>query len=133
MDPVVQWDAILRIAQTLALLGSIAVNCYVLWRTREDKLIEAARTAHSTLSDDFEAHRESVAQEHRMNTKAHGDLDRRVSVLEEAAKHMPTHRDLQGIQTQLSELKSAVASVDERSETTLETVQSVQRYLMEHR
>lgn len=114
-----QW---LRLVQVIVLLGSVAVNVVLFNATRNDKRYQ-----------EFDTRLAGIATQKRaMQTEIQG-IDKRVAVHEARIASMPTHSDLQEIRRELTSLKASTAAIEERSETTLETVRSIQSYLLENK
>ena len=113
-----QW---LRLVLVLVLVGSVSVNVFLFHRSRADQRLK-----------EFDQRLTGIATQKRAMQTDLAAIGQKVAVHEARLAAVPTHRDLDEIRRDLTSVKATTAAIDERSETTLDTVQSIQRYLMEH-
>ena len=114
-----QW---LRVLQMVVLAASVLVNLFLFVRARSDERFK-----------EFDARLAGLASQKRAMQAELTQVDKRSAVHEAKLASMPTHADLQEIRRELTSLKASTAAIEERSETTLETVQSIQLYLLENK
>ena len=121
----------LIILQIAALLGSGALNVYLFMRARSKEWLAGITAAidkvdRARLAD----HREAMLAI-GVREKFDHDLDRRLVAVEKHLDAMPTHADLVALRRVVSQVSERLSAVDERSETVLEAVRTLQRFLME--
>lgn len=112
-----QW---LRLVQIVVLVSSVGVNVFLFNRARDDQRFK-----------EFDDRLSGIANQKRTMQAELQGIDKRVAVHEARLASMPTHGDLQEIRRELTSLKASTAAIEERSETTLDTVRSIQSYLLE--
>lgn len=121
----------IKVAGILVLIANMGLSAYLFMKARSTKAIDDLTRSHSLLVGKLEGTEARTRQEIQLLVQRDGDMDKRLSVLETRVAHMPTHNDLAAIQMQLRDMSSDVATVIERSETTLEMVRSIQQHLVE--
>lgn len=114
-----QW---LRLLQILVLAASVTINVFLFVRTRSDERFK-----------EFDARITGLANQKRAIQAELQLVDKRGAINEANLASRPTHGDLQEIRRELTSLKASTAAIEERSETTLKTVQSIQTYLLENK
>ena len=112
-----QW---LRVLQMVVLAASVLVNLFLFMRARSDERFK-----------EIDARLAGLANQKRAMWSELQQVATRGAVHEARLASVPTHGDLQEIRRELTSLKASTAAIEERSETTLETVQSIQLYLLE--
>lgn len=122
------WGDWLKLVHLAASVIGIAVTVALYLRTRSTKVIDDLKRALSDGDSDLRTALEGHASEVATTLRDHGH---RLSVLETTVRHMPRHNDLIDIRRELSVLNGTVAAIEERSESTLEMVRSIQQHLME--
>ncbi len=122
---------LLTLAHVATMLLCMAVSVFLYRRTADTKALEAVREAHDRASGELKTKMTALTQELRISSARDGEMHTRISILETQMRHVPTHQDLILIKNELKDLNSTVAAVNERSESTVEMVQSIHKYLLE--
>lgn len=115
---VIEW---LALGQIVALGLSGAINLWLYFSVRSDKRWKAF--ADSIAQGDAGLAAELQRSDRRLGD-AHAAFDRRLSVLEAKVDGMPTHDDI-------SEMRDQLSRIDERSESTQESVRRIEQHLLE--
>lgn len=119
-------DLLLKIGSTAAIVLSFALNLYLFLRSRADdrfdRINERADRMAKAMQDEIQERRAEASR-----------LERNHAVLEATVSGLPTHDDLGDIREELSTLARTLASVNQRSETTLNSVQRIENYLLERK
>lgn len=116
-------DDWLRIGTFVVLIGSTATNVVVFLLARNDKRF-------SELQQSIEELAEEGAREDAARLAAHNELSKRIAVIEEWRKHVPTDEDISDIRREMAIQGHQIASIAERSVTTLQAVQRIEEYLL---
>ena len=124
---------LLTIAHVATMLLCLAVSVFLYRRAADTKALEDVRKEHGRASGELERKMTALTQELRIASSRDGDMHTRISVLETQIRHVPTHQDLINIKNELKDVNSQLAAVNERSESTVEMVQSIHKYLLEHK
>ena len=103
----------MKALQALAWIGSAALNIYLYLRAKSDKR--------------FEEYDEALAQ----YDKGQAQMDRRLVKLETEFEGAPDHQDLKRIETALGVLNGDVATVKERSMSSLQSLRRIEAHLLE--
>lgn len=119
--------------QILAILGSACVSLYLFRRAADTKALESVRSAHSKASTELKGQMATLSSDLRLAAVRDGEMHARISVLETQMRHVPTHGDLMHIRNELRDVNGTLAAVNERSESTVDMVRSIQKYLLEHK
>lgn len=119
--------------QILAIIGSSAVSLYLFRRAADTKALESVRGAHQKASTELKGQMASLSSDLRLAAVRDGEMHARISVLETQMRHVPTHGDLMHIKNELRDVNGTLSAVNERSESTVEMVRSIQKYLLEHK
>lgn len=119
-------EVLLKIGSSLAILMSFALNLYLFIRSRSDERFEQITQRSDRMANAIS----DEVNERRVETSR---LERNHAVLEATVAGLPTHDDLWEIREALSLLAKNVASVDQRSVTTLNSVHRIESYLLERR
>lgn len=117
-------DLGLKLLQMAVLLGSVAVNAFLFFRTRRDRRF-------AELAEELADHTDSLRLERTDRIAGSNGLGLRLSVLETKIKGMPTHGDLEEIRGDLADIGSNLATVNERSRGTLDAVRRIEQHLLE--
>jgi len=119
-------EILIKLASTLAIVLSFALNLYLFFKARADdrfeRITDRADRMAKALSEEIQERREESSR-----------LERNHAVLEARVDALPTHDDLGAIREAISLLAKNVASVDQRSVTTLNSVHRIENYLLERR
>ena len=124
-------DNVLRVVQILVLLGSVTVSIVLYRKSQDDekfKRIDVKFRESEARSAEIER---AIAAETRFRTEELNTAKQRLGRIEEWRQHVPTHKDIQQINDELSEIGKQVAAVNERSDTTLEGVRRIESFLMD--
>lgn len=125
----------IKIAAMFVMAANMALNVYLWMRTASAKELAGMRRAQAEGDERLSARVsaiESVSrQEIGILRSVHSDVDKRLSVLESRVEALPTHGDLRSIRDTLAEISTELAANTERSSALVESVRSLQRYLME--
>ncbi len=120
------FDRFLEMGSAAAIVLSFALNLYLFLRARSDhrfdRINERVDRIAKGLQDEIADRREQG-----------GKIERDHAVLAATVAGLPTHDDLSDIREELSTLARTLASVNQRSETTLNSVQRIESYLLERR
>lgn len=120
------FDRFLEMGSAAAIILSFALNLYLFQRARSDhrfdRINERTDRIAKALQDEINERREQS-----------GKMERDHAVLAATVAGLPTHDDLSDIREELSTLARTLASVNQRSETTLNSVQRIESYLLERR
>lgn len=120
------FDRFLEMGSAAAIVLSFALNLYLFLRARSDhrfdRINERVDRIAKGLQDEITDRREQG-----------GKIERDHAVLAATVAGLPTHDDLSDIREELSTLARTLASVNQRSETTLNSVQRIESYLLERR
>lgn len=119
-------EVLLKIGSSLAIVLSFALNLYLFFRSRADERF-------TQLSDRADRITKSLADEMAERRDQNSVLFREMAVLAATVSGMPTHSDLGDIRQDLSTLARTLASVNQRSETTLNSLNRIESYLLERR
>lgn len=124
-------DDIVKILQTVVTAGSAALSLYLYVRSADRQTVDAMRKAQREGDAELASRINALGAEIRASLARDGDFHTRLSVLETKILHVPTHADLQGIRQEIRDVNESLAAISERSETTHEMVQGIQRFLLE--
>lgn len=117
-------DMLLKIGSTAAIILSFALNLYLFFKSRSDdrfdRINDRADRIAKALADEIAERREQASD----ITKSH-------AVLAATVNGLPTHDDLGDIRDALNSLARNVASVDQRSAMTLNSLTRIEGFLME--
>lgn len=123
-------DGWLKLLTFAVLIVSTLTNVVIYVKTRSDKRFDALGNAIAALSTQQREDSKALRQELRNDFHA---LERRISIIEEWRKHVPTDEDLTRMQGGLADFARQLAAVDERSQSTLRVVNRIEQYLLEKR
>lgn len=126
-------ENVLTALQILAIIGSACVSLYLFRRAADTKALESVRDAHTRASQELKGQMTSLSNDLRLAAVRDGEMNTRISVLETQMRHVPTHSDLILIKNELRDFNGTLSAVNERSESTVEMVRSIQKYLLEHK
>ncbi len=119
-------DMLVKIGSSAAIVMSFALNLYLFLRSRSDNRFDRINERADRIAKEVQAEiQERRAEESR--------LERNHAVLQATVLGLPTHDDLGDIRQDLSTLARMLASVNQRSETTLNSVQRIESYLLERK
>ncbi|WP_368565509.1 DUF2730 family protein [Pseudoxanthomonas sp. UTMC 1351] len=108
----------------VVLVGSVATNVFLFFSSKRDTRFARVNACLQTLTDKQLSEASS--------RKAHdGELDKRISVMEEKVKGLPTHDDLEQIRGELATIGANVATVSERSRVTMDSMRRIENHLLE--
>ena len=127
----IELDELLKTAQILVTIGSAALSLYLYVRSADRHTVNAMRKAQRDGDAELARRIDALGSEIRASLARDGDFHTRLSILETKMAHVPTHGDLQGIRHEMRTVNEALAAISERSETTHEMVQGIQRFLLE--
>ena len=127
----VTFENALTALQILAIFGSAAVSVYLFRRAADAKALESVRDAHTRGSTELKGQMSSLSNDLRVASVRDSEMHTRISVLETKIAHVPTHADLLMIKNELRDMNGTLSAVNERSESTVGMVRSMQKYLME--
>jgi hypothetical protein len=117
--------------QILAICGSAAVSVYLFRRAADAKALDAVRDSHTRASTELKGQMSTLSNDLRVASVRDSEMHTRISVLETKMNHVPTHGDLTLIKNELRDVNGTLSAVNERSESTVDMVRSIQKYLME--
>ena len=117
-------DLTLKVINLLVIISSVGFNVLIYFKTKQDKRLAQLATDALELA-------ERLRNETADRKSVHGELDKRLSVMEERVKAMPTHDDIEEIRAALSELGNNVAAVNERSGSTHDAVRRIEKHLLD--
>lgn len=117
-------DLWLKVLNAAVLVGSVMVNVYLFLKSKSDDRFAEL--------DEALAHYDRAAHVETGERKAFdNELDKRLVAIETEIKAMPTHDDLEEIHQALSNVRSDLATVNERSRGTLDGVRRIEQHLLE--
>lgn len=119
-------DLLLKVGSTAAIVLSFALNLYLFLRSRADDRFDRINERGDRMA-------KSISEEIQERRIEASRLERNHAVLEATVAGLPTHDDLGDIREALSSLARNVASVDERSLSTLNSVRRIESYLLERK
>ena len=117
-------DLWLKVLNAVVIVGSVLINAYLFMKSKTDERFAELDTALAEY--DHAAHIE-VAERKAFDN----ELERRLVVIETEIRAMPTHDDLEEIHRALSNVRSDLATVNERSRGTLDGVRRIEQHLLE--
>lgn len=117
-------DMLLKIGSTAAIVLSFALNLYLFFKSRSDDRFDR-------INDRFEALAKALAEEIAERREQASHITKSHAVLDATVKGLPTHDDLGDIREALNSLARNVASVDQRSAMTLNSLTRIEGFLME--
>jgi hypothetical protein len=127
----------IKFATMLVMGANMALNLYLWLRTASANELKAMRRAQiegdQHLGSRVSAVEALCRQDASILRGLHGDVDKRLSVLETRVQALPTHADIGDIRDALSQMGAELAANTERTTALLDTMRSVQRYLLENR
>lgn len=114
------FDLWLKLVNAVVLVGSVAVNVYLYFKSKTDDRFAELDAALS-------AHDETFVREQSKRL----DLDRRLVKLETEFEAAPKHDDIDRIQEALRDLGADVSTVKERSMNSLQSLRRIEQHLLE--
>lgn len=121
----------LRVIQILATVLSILVSIYLYVRSADRKTVNGLHKAQRDGDAELASRIAALGSEIRASLARDNDFHTRLSIVETKMGHVPTHADLQGIRQEIRDVNESLAAISERSETTHEMVQGIQRFLLD--
>ena len=119
-------DMLLKIGSTAAIILSFALNLYLFLRAKSDDRFDR-------INERLDRIAKSLSQEVSDRRADFSRLEREHAVLEAVVKGLPTHDDLSEIREELTSQTRTLSAVNQRSETTLASVNRIEAYLMDRR
>lgn len=117
---------LLKLGQTAAIVLSFALNVYLFLRSRSDDRFDRINERADRMA-------QALQEEIQDRRQQSGRIEKDHAVLAATVAGLPTHDDLGEIREALNVLAKNVASVDQRSVTTLNSVHRIETYLLERR
>jgi predicted RNase H-related nuclease YkuK (DUF458 family) len=117
-------DDVLRLVQIVVIVVSVSINAWFFFQAKSDQRIKDIERRQEESERD-------LADEVASRVREIGGLSHKVGALEEWRKHVPNHDDIDGIKKDLATMGRQMATVDERSVTTLNGVRRIEQFLME--
>lgn len=117
-------DMLLKIGSTAAIVLSFALNLYLFFKSRSDDRFDRINDRNDRIA-------KALADEIAERREQSADIEKAQAVLDATVRGLPTHDDLGAIRESLNALARTVASVDQRSQTSLNSLNRIEGYLME--
>lgn len=113
-------DLWLKLLNAVVIVGSVAVNIYLYFKSKTDDRF-------AEIDEALSGYDQALAQEVGRRIA----LDRRMVKLETEFESAPKHDDLNRIQESLTELGADVSTVKERSMNSLQSLRRIEQHLLE--
>lgn len=113
------WGLALQVGQIAAVLASAAVSLWLYQRSRSDTRDESLRASVEECAADIAS-----------LTAGINALGQRLAVAEKTIEGVPSHRDLEGIRLEVSNVNGQVSALNERTQNTHQAVVRIEQFLM---
>ena len=119
-------DELIKTGTMLTVMLSVALNLYLFRKAKADDRFERVNDRADRIA-------KALAEEIAERREQGASLEKDHAVLAATVAGLPTHDDLSEIREELTNQTRTLASVDQRSKTTLTSVERIENYLLGHR